>query len=56
MTDNGPPAVEVAGFLRSGLGLGEAARLYVEALRSAGVPVHTTTVDLKMPDVKAARE
>ncbi len=56
MTDNGPPAVEVAGFLRSGLGLGEAARLYVEALRSAGVPVHTRTVDLKMPDVQAARK
>ena len=57
MTDNGPPpAVEVAGFLRSGLGLGEAARLYVEALRAAGVPVHTTTVDLNMPRVRTAQK
>jgi glycosyltransferase involved in cell wall biosynthesis/SAM-dependent methyltransferase len=54
--NNGPPAVEVAGFLRSGLGLGEAARLYVEALRAAGVPVHTTTVDLNMPRHKTAQE
>ena len=56
MTNDGPPAVEVAGFLKSGLGLGEAARLYVEALRAAGVPVHTTTVDLEMPDVLAANK
>ena len=56
MTPDGPPAVEVAGFLKSGLGLGEAARLYVEALRAAGVPVHTTTVDLEMPDVMAANK
>ena len=57
MTDNGPPpAVEVAGFLRSGLGLGEAARLYVEALRAVGVPVHTTTVDLNLPRVPTAQK
>jgi glycosyltransferase involved in cell wall biosynthesis/SAM-dependent methyltransferase len=51
MTNDVLPAVEVAGFLRSGLGLGEAARLYVEALEAAGVPVHTTTVDIEMPTV-----
>ena len=51
MADVAPPAVEVAGFLKSGLGLGEAARLYVDALRAAGVPVHTTTVDVEMPTV-----
>ncbi|MEA2319154.1 MAG: hypothetical protein QOD44_3343, partial [Solirubrobacteraceae bacterium] len=46
--------VNVAGFLRGGLGLGQAARLYVEALRAAGVPVATTTVDVRMPDVAGA--
>jgi SAM-dependent methyltransferase len=46
--------VNVAGFLRGGLGLGQAARLYVEALRAAGVPVATTTVDVRMPDVEGA--
>jgi len=51
MTNDAPPAVEVAGFLKSGLGLGEAARLYVDALRMAGVPVHTTTVEVEMPTV-----
>jgi glycosyltransferase involved in cell wall biosynthesis/SAM-dependent methyltransferase len=56
MTEGGLPAVEVAGFLKSGLGLGEAARLYVDALRAAGVPVHTTTVDLALPRVEAARK
>jgi len=56
MTDEVPFGVEVAGFLKSGLGLGEAARLYVDALRTADVPVHTTTVDLEMPTVGAARK
>jgi len=56
MTDEVPFGVEVAGFLKSGLGLGEAARLYVDALREAGVPVQTTTVELEMPDVSAARK
>jgi glycosyltransferase involved in cell wall biosynthesis/SAM-dependent methyltransferase len=56
MTNGAPPAVEVAGFLKSGLGLGEAARLYVDALRAADVPVHTTTVDLKLPTVDAAQQ
>jgi glycosyltransferase involved in cell wall biosynthesis/SAM-dependent methyltransferase len=46
--------VNVAGFLRGGLGLGQAARLYVAALRAAGVPVGTTTVDVKMPEVNGA--
>jgi glycosyltransferase involved in cell wall biosynthesis/SAM-dependent methyltransferase len=43
--------VNVAGFLRGGLGLGEAGRLYVAALREAGVPVRTTTVDPALPEV-----
>src|SRR3954447_4327403 len=46
--------VNVAGFLRGGLGLGQAARLYVAALREAGVPVRTVTVDPRMPDVPGA--
>ncbi|MEA2381303.1 MAG: hypothetical protein QOH72_1274 [Solirubrobacteraceae bacterium] len=46
--------VNVAGFLRGGLGLGQAARLYVAALKEAGVPVRTMTVDPKMPDVPGA--
>ena len=44
-------AVNVAGFLRGALGLGEAARLYVAALRAAGVPVSTTVVDVPLPDI-----
>ncbi len=43
--------VDVAGYLRGGLGLGQAARLYVAALQAGGVPVRTTTVDLRMPEV-----
>jgi glycosyltransferase involved in cell wall biosynthesis/2-polyprenyl-3-methyl-5-hydroxy-6-metoxy-1,4-benzoquinol methylase len=45
--------VDVAGYLRGGLGLGQAARLYVAALQAGGVPVRTTTVDLRMPEVHA---
>ena len=47
--------VDVAGFLRGGLGLGQAARLYVAALQAAGVPVRTTTIDPRMPDVLGAQ-
>jgi glycosyltransferase involved in cell wall biosynthesis/SAM-dependent methyltransferase len=43
--------VNAVGYLRGGLGLGQAARLYVEALNAAGVPVRTTTVDVNLPDV-----
>ena len=43
--------VDVAGYLKGGLGLGQAARLYVSALQAAGVPVRTTTIDLRMPEV-----
>ncbi|MCA1569074.1 MAG: glycosyltransferase [Chloroflexi bacterium] len=43
--------VNAVGYLRGGLGLGQAARLYVEALHAAGVPVRTTTVDVNLPDV-----
>jgi glycosyltransferase involved in cell wall biosynthesis/SAM-dependent methyltransferase len=46
--------VNVAGFLRGALGLGEAARLYVAALQEAGIPVSTTTVDVPLPDTKGA--
>ncbi|HEV2769929.1 MAG TPA: glycosyltransferase, partial [Solirubrobacteraceae bacterium] len=46
--------VNVAGFLRGGLGLGQAARLYVAALQVGGVPVRTTTVDPRMPHVEGA--
>lgn len=43
------PPVEVAGYFKGTLGLGEAARLYVRALTAAGVPVHTTSVDPELP-------
>ncbi|MDP2709629.1 MAG: methyltransferase domain-containing protein [Solirubrobacteraceae bacterium] len=43
--------VNAVGYLRGGLGLGQAARLYVRALHAAGVPVRTTTVDVNLPDV-----
>ena len=43
--------VNAVGYLRGGLGLGQAARLYVKALDAAGVPVRTTTVDVNLPDV-----
>jgi len=43
--------VNAVGYLRGGLGLGQAARLYVQALHEAGVPVRTTTVDVALPDV-----
>lgn len=45
--------VNAVGYLRGGLGLGQAARLYVQALHEAGVPVRTTTVDVSLPDVVA---
>jgi hypothetical protein len=43
--------VNAVGYLRGGLGLGQAARLYVDALHAAGVPVQTTTVDVDLPRV-----
>ncbi len=43
--------VDAVGYLRGGLGLGQAARLYVQALDAAGVPVRTTTVDVNLPEV-----
>lgn len=49
-----PPAVELAGYLDSAVGVGEAARLYVQALRSAGVTVRERDVPLPGRDsVKA---
>jgi glycosyltransferase involved in cell wall biosynthesis/SAM-dependent methyltransferase len=46
--------VDVAGFLRGGLGLGQAARLYVAALQAAGVPLRTTAIEPHMPSVAGA--
>lgn len=46
--------VNVVGYLRGGLGLGQAARLYVEALNAAGVPVRTTTVDVPIKELVGA--
>ena len=37
-------AVNVIGFLDDALGLAQAARLYIDALRAAGVPVATTAI------------
>lgn len=39
-----PPAVEITGFLSGTLGLGAAARLFVDALSTADVPIKTRTV------------
>jgi len=52
-----PPSlgVNVAGFFKGTLGLGEAARLYVRALDAAQVPVTTTTVDVDPPIQQADR-
>jgi glycosyltransferase involved in cell wall biosynthesis len=41
-----PPAVELAGYLGAAVGVGEAARRYVAALRGAGVPVLERDVPL----------
>jgi len=50
----GSLGVNVVGYLRGGLGLGQAARLYVEALGTAGVPVRTTTVDVPLAEFVGA--
>jgi glycosyltransferase involved in cell wall biosynthesis len=42
----GVPGVELAGYLRSAVGVGEAARRYVMALRGVGVPVVERDVPL----------
>lgn len=47
------PAVELVGYLEAAVGVGEAARRYVGALRSAGVPV--VERDVPLPDRDAAR-
>jgi glycosyltransferase involved in cell wall biosynthesis len=46
-------AVNVIGFLDDALGLAQAARLYIDALRAAGVPVATTAF---APDPAALRK
>jgi glycosyltransferase involved in cell wall biosynthesis len=43
---DGVPGVELAGYLSSAVGVGEAARRYVGALRSAGVPILERDVPL----------
>jgi hypothetical protein len=42
-------AVNVVGYLTESLGLGEAARLYVTALKAAGVPVSTAGARVQLP-------
>jgi len=49
------PGVNVAGFFKGTLGLGEAARLYVMALSAVGVPVTTTTIEVDRPVLDADR-
>jgi glycosyltransferase involved in cell wall biosynthesis/SAM-dependent methyltransferase len=44
-----PQGLNVAGYMRGGLGLGEASRLYASALERAGVPIRTTTIDPRLP-------
>jgi glycosyltransferase involved in cell wall biosynthesis len=44
------PAVELSGYLDSAVGVGEAARLYGDALQRAGVPVRRTVVTLSGRD------
>ena len=46
-------AVNVIGFLDDALGLAQAARLYIEGLRAAGVPVATTAI---APDARGLRQ
>jgi len=40
-------SMKVTGLLRGTLGLGEAARGYVDALTAAGIPVSTSTIDVR---------
>ena len=51
------PSVQVLGYMRGSLGLGQAARGYAAALRASGVPVGTHTVPLDGPlDDRGATE
>ena len=47
-------AVNVMGFLSDALGLSQAARLYIAALRAAGVPVATTAIPPDAPSTSDA--
>ena len=47
--DDAHLTVNVLGYLRDTLGIGEAARLYIKALEAAGVPVTTTAVAPDLP-------
>ncbi len=51
---NAAPAVELAGYLGSAVGVGEASRRYVIALRAAGVPVIQRDVPLHGRDQVSA--
>ncbi|NUU16802.1 glycosyltransferase [Cellulomonas humilata] len=48
VTGRPEPGVNVVGFLRGELGIGESARLMVSALRAAGVPYTERSVDLHL--------
>jgi glycosyltransferase involved in cell wall biosynthesis len=50
-----PPGVELAGYLDAAVGVGEAARRYVTALRSVGVPVRAHPVALPGRDSARTR-
>lgn len=47
--DRPPPHVQVTGFMRGALGLGAAARLYVQALEAGGIDVSTRTLAVPRP-------
>lgn len=53
--DDGPPPVLVTGYLRGHLGLGQAARGVVNALRAADVPVASRTVATDPPVERRGR-
>jgi glycosyltransferase involved in cell wall biosynthesis len=50
VAETGRPSVRLVGYLRDGLGLGEAARSYAGALRAAGVDVETVSVPVPLYD------
>jgi glycosyltransferase involved in cell wall biosynthesis len=55
-TADRPLGVSVVGHLTESLGLGQAARLYVAALRAADVPVATIGAPVKLPVGRASQQ
>jgi glycosyltransferase involved in cell wall biosynthesis len=55
-TADRPLGVSVVGHLTESLGLGQAARLYVAALRAADVPVATFGAPMKLPAGRASQQ